>query len=836
MKNPVLLSGKTMTPAQKLYPVSMSLSLKADEISTCTMQMDADAPDIALGSWIQIWAPNGTMCVMYVKSKQREYTGDGYTISMAHTIGLLEEMIAFGEFGPEEMGGSNGVVAANTAIAFLLSKQTEACWTMTECDFANVSQGWKFTNTDIYSAIRDIMGAILDCQLEFDQTSLPWKMKLKAWPQDATMEMRRNRNIGTLNYSMDRSSMYTRVYPVGQNNLTIGDVNNGVNYLDRNTDRFGVVAQVIMDSTIDSPALLKAWGQKMLKKNAEPSVTVFITGKELFEETGETLDQLTTGRICRVPLPEFQDEGGNDFIVNERLIEISWPDTVADDQNVNVTLANEHKTIQGILNDIARGGGAGGSKSAASTGSHLKKEKEEREAAEERTETHFEQSDKRIGMVAGIENVSSDKLHKNYANRAAFPKTGQEGHYYKDNQTGQWYRYRNGAYVQCQMSQDEKEGYYYKAGEIALAINDDGDTEAKIDADKVYIGKIGADTKKYLHQLAADMGAGTGVFAQYLTVATLSADTIKSKIGEINQLDANSLSVTGLIVGDRADPIAEINPDGQAKFAMIELGDDQDMVQVVDADVSGNTLRIWKVGDGATPSVTFSKATSLSAEWDGDNTSATATFSVDAIQNNDGTDTTVATTSTEIEVKQNKNACWIALNGASGGKADGAIIARIDNPQYGNGWAAAYAKVTLPTTSSTAKSFDVKTPPSTVDGTENTETYTMSSATNDIAVVKNKAGTVVARLEHGMYSAGAASVAPSSPNLQSKDLTFSNGDTTTVKPDSGFDGLSKVIVRVPKGRGMTSISLSRGSYNSNNQTYTYTVQLSDKGSNCSAWI
>jgi len=332
------------------------------------------------------------------------------------------------------------------------------------------------------------------------------------------------------------------------------------------------------------------------------------------------------------------------------------------------------------------------------------------------------------------------------------------------------------------------------------------------------------------------MGAGTGVFAQYLTVATLSADTIKSKIGEINQLDANSLSVTGLIVGDRADPIAEINPDGQAKFAMIELGDDQDMVQVVDADVSGNTLRIWKVGDGETPSVTFSKATSLSAEWDGDNTSATATFSVDAIQNNDGTDTTVATTSTEIEVKQNKNACWIALNGASGGKADGAIIARIDNPQYGNGWAAAYAKVTLPTTSSTAKSFDVKTPPSTVDGTENTETYTMSSATNDIAVVKNKAGTVVARLEHGMYSAGAASVAPSSPNLQSKDLTFSNGDTTTVKPDSGFDGLSKVIVRVPKGRGMTSISLSRGSYNSNNQTYTYTVQLSDKGSNCSAWI
>lgn len=150
--------------------------------------------------------------------------------------------------------------------------------------------------------------------------------------------------------------MYTRVYPTGKNNLHIDSVNSNVSYLDRNTATYGVIAQVITDSTIGSPALLKAWAEKQLKKNAEPKYTVSITGYELSESTGEKLDKLIAGRLCRIPLPEYG------VTITERLTELSWKDPVNQPEAVTCTLANELKTITGVLNEQARGGGGGGKK------------------------------------------------------------------------------------------------------------------------------------------------------------------------------------------------------------------------------------------------------------------------------------------------------------------------------------------------------------------------------------------------------------------------------------------------------------------------------------------
>lgn len=163
---------------------------------------------------------------------------------------------------------------------------------------------------------------------------------------------------------------------------------------------------------------------------------------------------------------------------------------------------------------------------------------------------------------------------------------------------------------------------------------------------------------------------------------------------------------------------------------------------VVDAQVSGNTLKITYV-DGTT--VNFSKAATLGVEYGGDNQGDTATYTVTGSPAGIFPSGNVVTGS--FTVKQSKTAAYIQ-------DPTGTIRARINNPQYGNGWAAAYGKVSLPTSSSTATSFDVKTPPASVDGSASTETYTMSSASNNIAVVKNKAGTVVARLKHDKYDEG----------------------------------------------------------------------------------
>ena len=356
---PQLLSGHTMTPAGILRPVSMQLSLQVDGQSTASITLDSESPNVPIGAWVQIWAPNGEMCVMYVKNRRKDYITGNIVLSLEHTFNLLGGMVVFGEVGPDTMSGTTGATTCSVsdAIDYLLGCQTENLWTCDQCDF-NDAQGWKFTNSDIFSDLNSLTDAILDCQWEFDQTALPWKLRLKAWPTgDGTMEMRRNRNLDTLQITYDRSGMYTRVYPTGKSNLHIDNVNNGVSYLDNNTGTYGVIANVITDSSIGDADLLKAWAQKQLNKNSVPRVSVSISGYELSQATGESLDKFVIGRLCRIPLPEYGET------VTERLSELSWRDCIAQPEAVTVTLANELKTITGVLNEKARGGG-GGSKKA----------------------------------------------------------------------------------------------------------------------------------------------------------------------------------------------------------------------------------------------------------------------------------------------------------------------------------------------------------------------------------------------------------------------------------------------------------------------------------------
>ena len=360
MVYPVLLSGHTMTRAGLIRPISMSLNLKMDGLSTATMVLDVNSePALALGNWVLITAPMGNNSgVFYVKTLRTDYVTGQYTVTLEHTFGLLQEMVAFGEITPETIGGAGATtISINSAINYLLNCQTERLWQLNQNDFSSVSEGWKFTHMDIYNALMSITDSVADCQWEFDQTVLPWKLSLKRFPTATTMEMRKNRNIESMRVSLDRSNMYTRVYPTGKNNLHIDSVNGGSSYLDKNTSTWGVIAKVITDSSIDNAALLKSWAAAELNRHSTPAVSVSIGGLELSAATGESLDALKIGRLCRVPLPDYNTT------VTERIVELAWRDCILNEEAVTVTLANELRTIQGVLYEIARGGGGGGGKS-----------------------------------------------------------------------------------------------------------------------------------------------------------------------------------------------------------------------------------------------------------------------------------------------------------------------------------------------------------------------------------------------------------------------------------------------------------------------------------------
>lgn len=353
---PVKLSGHTMTPAGQIRPSSMSLNWRINGLSNCTMTLELGAdPALALGDWVLITAPMGHQSgVFYVKNVKTDYVRGVYTVTLEHTFGLLQEMVAFGEITPETIGGTGTTsVTSTAAITYLLSRQTEQLWTLYENDFASESQGWKFQYQDIYTALDSISSSIPECQWEFDQSVFPWRLSLKAWPTATTMEMRKNRNIESMSVTVDRSNMFTRVYPTGKKDLHIGSVNSGVDYLEKNTATWGVISKTITDSSIDSASLLKAWAQAELDRNAEPAISVSVGGIELSAATGESLDALTIGRLCRIPLPEYSTT------VTERIVELAWRDCIISEESVTVTLANELRTIQSVLYELTKSGHTG---------------------------------------------------------------------------------------------------------------------------------------------------------------------------------------------------------------------------------------------------------------------------------------------------------------------------------------------------------------------------------------------------------------------------------------------------------------------------------------------
>ena len=342
---------------------------------------------MAIGKWVRVYAPNGEWTYMYVKNRKKDYTTGIVTLTLEHIFGLLQDMIVFGEITPETITGTTGATKMfpDAAINYMLNRQVfvigetsnNKIFTLTDCDYTSGDdneQGWKFLNNDIFSALNSITESLDDCQWEFDFTyaTLPFGLKLKTIPDTATMEMRRDRNIESLSITVDKSQMYTRAYPTGKNDLHIDSVNSNKSYVDASTTAtYGIISKVITESTIDKPKLLKKWAKKQLKRNGTPKVTITITGYDLSTATGEDLDKLTVGRICRVPIPEYFSEA-----VNERIVELNWKDCIASPYSVTCTLANDLKTMTRVLMEqVKKSGGAGSRRANAEHDNELGKHK-----------------------------------------------------------------------------------------------------------------------------------------------------------------------------------------------------------------------------------------------------------------------------------------------------------------------------------------------------------------------------------------------------------------------------------------------------------------------------
>ena len=396
-KSPILISKTDLTELERLRPSSYALKLSADGLSTATLTLTKEESTVAIGDWVRLFSPTGDdVGVFYVKGIDTSCMTEMRTISLEHCFGLLAQAAM-----------NNGVMANNTDISArffvetaLKFQESPKTWKLGAFEFDD-AHAYSVSPGSVLSVIENVTASLEDCYWEFDMKALPFTCHLRKYTKKVESELRINRNLGAnISYKVDTSGMFTVLYPIGRNNLNVG----GDGY-QLNVAKYGRIAATQTNSMCSSKEELKAWAAHELKRHAHPYVSVSCTALELSKATGEPLDKLKLGRVCRLALPEY-----NGATVEERITSLSWQDVVRDPVSVSVTLSNERRSVSQVAkaqkekeDNSNGGGGAGG---------------QEQQEENKKQWTEIRKNDEHIQLLAvTVDGVEGDPKHPGLVNR-----------------------------------------------------------------------------------------------------------------------------------------------------------------------------------------------------------------------------------------------------------------------------------------------------------------------------------------------------------------------------------------------------------------------------------
>ena len=169
------------------------------------------------------------------------------------------------------------------------------------------------------------------------------------------------------------------------------------------------------------------------------------------------------------------------------------------------------------------------------------------------------------------------------------PKTGESGVLYKVSSTGKYYVWTGSGYAPASADLANGEANYIKAGEIVIALNETtGQTEAKLDADVVYVGR-GAETLKDLN-LPDWMDTTSGLVAQKATIVELNA--LKARFDSIDADFIGALLLHSSVISTKYiySTTLECKNFTQGEYTM----DLSDAMTNIKLDREGNTYTLKK--------------------------------------------------------------------------------------------------------------------------------------------------------------------------------------------------------------------------------------------------
>ena len=342
------LLDQTLHEQCRLRPSRLQVTERLAPLSGAEMTLPDGEATVSPGMFAELYDACGSMGIFRMAQCSRTLgASGGQTVTLEHGLATLGDDVLPGY---TELGGTGMTTAA--VLQHLLDCQTVKRWVLGECAYTEeMAYSWENENllTAILSVASPLPGNPVWC---FDQSVIPWRLHLRQASEEIC-ECRMSRGLEKVTVTYDRQNLCTRLYPLGYgegaDQLNIAGVNGGMPYLQADTaGEEGLVTRVWTDTSITEASTLLAAAQRELEASCRPQITVEATGSELVSLTGESLDRLKVGKLCRIPLP------GEETPILQRIITAHHPDVMNAPEQVRLTLSTPGQDVSSTLASLSR--------------------------------------------------------------------------------------------------------------------------------------------------------------------------------------------------------------------------------------------------------------------------------------------------------------------------------------------------------------------------------------------------------------------------------------------------------------------------------------------------
>ena len=337
--------GGRLKEAGRLHPTALWAEMNLFPLSRAGMTLTEDDLPVGMHDLVEIFGQNGSLGIFRVAGIETGY-GRQRQVRLNHALDLLSDVVM-----PDE--GTAGTAAA--LLGQILAGQTETLggqpyWTLGTVEDAGVHPGWE-ARSNAMECLAGLAEAAEECDFAFDFSVFPWRLHFLRRDDTVMSEFRLPRNVENCRVTLDDGALCTRLYLSVETSRTDGD-GEEITVTQRVCDDaaaqavWGVVSKTAAIRAADVGDV-DAWVEKYFARHGQPEAQIDIDGAELNRLTGERLDAVRLGRMCRVALPDY----GTVFC--QRVVSVSYPDLLREPRRVRVSLSNKRASADGLFARLA---------------------------------------------------------------------------------------------------------------------------------------------------------------------------------------------------------------------------------------------------------------------------------------------------------------------------------------------------------------------------------------------------------------------------------------------------------------------------------------------------